>query len=547
MAGASLVDGMEVQVGYCSQTTAKLTVVALWDNGPLTVETAAGSASITTPLTGLGNDNPSRPGLYPLYYAHILISGLSPGAVVPYVVRKNGIEVRGSVRTLPSDTSPLGFLQGTCEHGEQFSPSDHFGMMRQYAETPRGVPTYFYVHVDDLWYVDSMRFFGFQPGFGQDSTTGLALTSTTVDPQDTGLAWDYCVSWLGYFGLLPSWKIARTADRLWWHRNMPMWAQWGDHEVASNWQRGHGGQGDWYGPLETPAYSADSDFSPVGTANFFANVAKPLWEALFGQCRPGVLRAGGQHWGASWGPCAWVAVDMNTYADGRHGLTTGSGAGTGRQADGSINAGSGTTALPYLGSAQIGDIQGYYQAQDKPFNFLFTANGISSHNEPWAQWWVSDFDDLMKRATTGLLNQTRLNGTTGKLCVLKGDSHALHVAAYYSDGSAGGLGGAAYNGPVLYEICPGTINGSATASVSFQYAIQGLRIHYLKSATSSRARHIHGFTHVEVRADLSPQTCTVRLLDTTGGSPVVAWEGSWDASVPGNTLVKPAQPTRMGF
>lgn len=534
MAGASLVDGLAVRVGYCSQTQAKLTVVALWDNGPLTIDVGAGTAAITTPLTGLGNDNPARPGVFPLYYAHITVSGLQPGTITSYVVRKNGLEVAGTLRTLPADGQPFSFLMSTCEHGEQFSPVNVWKAMRDYVEAQEVRPS-FYVHVDDLWYADSMRFFGFQPGFGQDSVTGLALTSTTIDPQDTGLSWDYCVSWLGHFGLLPSWTMARNPDRLWWHRNMPLWAQWGDHEVASNWQRGHGGQGNWYGHNESPAYSTDTDFTPVGTTNFFTNVAKANWEALFGQARPGVLRAGGQHWGTTVGPLALSAVDMNTYADGRHNLTTGNGTGCGRKADGTTDLGaSGNTGLPYLGSNQIGDILNFHHNAQKPFNIVFTANGIGSHNEPWAQWWVTDFDDFVRRSTTGVLNSPWMNGTSGKLCILKGDSHALHVSSYHADGTAGGLGGSSHTGKELWEICPGTVNGSATASVSFAFRVQGMKLHLIKCGTASRSRHIHGFTHVEVRPEASPQRLDVRLVDTSDGGAFPVWSGRWLANVAGN-------------
>lgn len=547
MTARALVDRMEARVGFCTQTTAKLTIVALQDTGALSVSCTGGSVSITTPLTGIGDDHPTHGAeQFPLYYAHVDISGLSPGQTYTWQASKNGIGIEGTLRTMPADGQDYAFVMSTCERGTQFSPVDVHQILRDYCAA-QTIPVYWYAHIDDLWYTDSERI-GWGNPLASDPASGLALSNTGSggDPQDTGLAWDYSVNWAGYFGLLDSWAYSRRPSRMWWHRNMPMWAQWGDHEVASNWQRGHGGQGSWYGPKETPAYSADGDFAPVGTEDFFASVARPLWEALFGQASPPKLRAGGQHWAVSVGPVAFAAVDMNTYADGRHGLTTGSGADSGRQADGSVNAATGDTTLPYLGSDQIGDLLGYYAAQAKPFNVLFTSNGIASHNEPWGQWWVDDFDDLMTRATVGTLNSSGLNGATGKLCVLKGDTHSLHAVSYRSNGAAGGLGGASYSDHELWEICPGTLNGSGTAATSFQYKLFGQRVHLKRDATGPRGRDYHAFLHVTVHASETPQRMVVRMVETTSGQAEVIWQGQWRADVAGNGFARVNEAQNIG-
>lgn len=548
MTARALVDRMEARVGFCTQTAAKLTIVALQDAGTLSVSCSGGSVSITTPLTGIGDDHPTHgSGQFPLYYAHVDITGLAAGQVYTWQATKNGISIAGTLRTLPAEGQDFAFAMSTCEHGEQYSPVDVHQVMREYCEAQE-VPTYWYAHIDDLWYVDSMRDWGGAGSLATDPSTGIGLSNPGAggDPQDTGLAWDYAVNWAGYFGLLHKWPYSRRESRLWWHRNMPMWAQWGDHEVASNWQRGFGGQGDWYGPHEWDGVVLEADFAPVGTDDFFAQVAKPLWEALFSQAMPPRLRAGGQHWGVSVGPVAFTAPDMNTYADGRHGLTTGTGADSGRQADGSVNAATGDATLPYLGGDQIGDLLGYYGAQAKPFNIVFTANGICNHNEPWGQWWVNDFDDFVKRAGVGVLNSAGLNGTTGKLCVLKGDSHAIHVVSYRSDGTAGGLGGASYSGHELWEICPGTLNGSGTAGVTFPYKILRQRVHLKRDATGPRGRDYHAFLHVTVHASETPQRMVVRMVETTSGQAEVIWQGQWRADVAGNGFARVNEAQNIG-
>jgi len=544
MTARSLIDGLAVRIGYCTRTTAALTVVALQDAGTLAVTCSGGTVAITVPLTGIGDDHPTYgAGQFPMYYAKVDIAGLTPGTLYTYTVAKNGNAVSGSFRTMPAAEEDYAFAMSTCEHLAQYSPVPVHQVMRDYCEA-QDTPCYFYAHVDDNAYLDTTRFFGYQPAAGQDGLTGLQFSNLSLDPQATGLAWDYCIGYLGYFGLLPSWTYTTRPDRMWWHRNMPLWSQWGDHEVGSNWKRGYGGQGNWYGP---PGYSAASDFSPVGNAHadFFAEVAEPLWEALFGQALPPKLGASGQHWGTSYGPVAFAAIDCNTFIDGRHGLAPGTGANSGRQADGTVKAATGDATLPFLGATQIGEILGHYTAAAKPFNILFTSDGLASHNEPWGQWWVADSDDFIRRADSGVLNNAQLNGTTGKLAILKGDTHALHVSSYHSDGTAGGLGGSDYNGKELWEICPGTLNASGTVNTTFQYRIFGERLRAIRCGTGPRARNYHGFVHVTVRASATPQRAEVRLVETTTGQAEVIWSGQWSADVPGNAFMPLAARPRL--
>lgn len=538
MSGASLIDRLSARMGYVSQTTAKITVVALQDTGTLSVTCSGGTPTITTALTGLGTDHTSHPGVPVLYYAKIDITGLVADQSYTWTVSKNGNTVSGSFRTMPADGSDFSFVMATCEACDIPGPIDVSRLLRNYIEQQTSPPVHFYAHIDDNLYPDLERAWGAPATRSGDVATGLQLTKPegdpTGDPEDTGLSGDYCINYARYFGLLPDDKYTSNADRLWVQRNVPFVAQWGDHEVASNWNRGVGGAGNWYGG---PAgYSAAPGFV-ASPANFFNNISVPNWEALFGQARPSKLGASGQHWGFTQGPLCIVACDMNTFADGRHGLTLAAGAaqGTGKQVDGSIDLTGGISAsLPYLGTQQITDILNYFAASDKPFNILCTANGISSHNEPWGQFWPTDFLDLMQRTTIGVLNNPRLNGTTGKLIILKGDTHALHVTSYHSNGAASGLGGASYNNTELWEVCPGTINGSATAGVTFPYLRYGGRIRRAKSGAASNARKIHGFVHVIVRASRSPQEMEIRLIDTTDGSHEVLWSGTFNANTAGN-------------
>jgi len=549
MAGASLVDRLGAQVGYCSQTTARITLVALQDTGTLAVTCSGGSVAVGAAIP-LGADNPARVGEPVLYVWQATITGLTAGQRYTWTASKNGLSVSGSLRTMPADGQDFSFTFSTCEHHETFSPANGARLLRQYIEAQEAiVPVYWHNHTDDLLYADSDRSWGLQDYISGDQASGLRLTipegTPNGDPEVTGLSWDYCVNWARYFGLMPAAQYSNNADRLWTLHNVPWHTQWGDHEVASNWQRGYGGFGQWHGPHEWEGVVTEPDFRAVGTDNFFANVATVNWEALWGQCRPGKLGTG-QHWGFTLGPMAFCAVDMNTHADGRHGLTVGTGANTGRQADGSIQAAAGDTTLPYLGTQQITDILTFFQTANKPFNVLFSANGISAHNEPWGQWWVSDFDDLMTRASIGVLNNPRLNGTTGKLVILKGDTHTLHVVSHHANGTAGGLGGSGHTGKELWEICPATINGSSAARTNFTPAILGQRLRFLADCIQSNTRKVHGFVHVTVHASETPQRVSFKLVETTRGAHDVVWSGQWTTDATGNGFQRLGDAPRVG-
>lgn len=538
MSGASLIDALAVRVGFVSQTAAKLTAVALQDTGVLDVSCSGSPGISVSALSGIGTDHPSHPGEPILFYSHIDITGLTAGTYYTWEVTKNGHTVSGSFSTLPAASQDFSFVVTTCEASDIPAPSNGMSLLRQYV-TDQQVS--FHVHVDDLLYADTERSWGRPATRSGDVATGLRLTKpqgvANGDPQETGLSADYCINWARYFGLIPDDTYTAHTDRMWMHRNVPFMAQWGDHEVASNWNRGVGGFGLWFGG---PAgYSTAPGFT-ASPAGFFDNVSVVNWEALFGQSHPAKIGASGQHWGFTQGPLCVVACDMNTFADGRHGLVLASGTsqGTGKQVDGSVDLTGGISAdLPYLGTQQITDILNFFNASDKPFNILFTANGITSHNEPWGQFWPTDFLDLMTRASIGVLNNPRLNGTTGKLVVIKGDTHALHVTSYHSNGTAAGLGGAGHTGKELWEVCSGTVNGSSTANVSFPYLRYAARIRRVKSAVASNARKVHGFVHVTVRASSTPQELELRLIDTTDGEYETLWSGVWRSDTPGNAPV----------
>ena len=538
MTGAAIIDKLSARMGYVSQNSAKLTIVSLQDTGTLAVTCPGATVTISTALTGLGTDHTGHVGVPVLYYAKADFSGLQPDSAYSWTVTKNGLSVSGSFRTLPSDGQDWSFVMSTCDACDIPSPANGMTPFRAYIEAQTTPRVYFYAHIDDNIYSDLERAWGTPAYRSGDVATQLRLTKPegdpTGDPEDTMLSADYCINYARYFGLLSDDMYTSSADRMWIQRNLGFVSQWGDHEVASNFERGVGGSGKWYG--DSTRSSSSPGFVAL-TAGFLANTAAPNWEALFGQARPSKLGASGQYWGFTQGPVCMVACDMNTFANGDHGLTLAAGVnpGTGKQPDGSVDLTGGISAdLPYLGTQQITDILSYFAASDKPFNILFTQNGISSHNEPWGQFWPTDFLDLMQRASIGVLNNPRLNGTTGKLIILKGDTHALHVTSYHSNGAASGLGGASYNNKELWEVCPGTINGSATAGVTFPYLRYAGRVRRSKSGTASNARKLHGFVHVIVRASRSPQEMEIRLIDTSNGDAEVLWSGTFNSSTAGN-------------
>lgn len=538
------VAGVAVRVGYCGQTTAKILVASL-RGGAVTASCSGGSVAVPT-LIGHGDDNPAQVGKYVCATGVLQITGLSPFTTYTYSVTVDGQTLDGSFTTLPSsDVVDWGFFMQTCEHrsaGSQWMKEPIYSRVRELAAASN-VPVLFTAHIDDILYADIFKFFGRSQ---TDPVTGLYITAGGGQQGAcaTGLQWDYAVAWCGWLGLLPSVAELAHEDRKWLMRNMPFWAIWGDHEIGGD----HGSlvyDGLGSSSVSWGANRAAYNNGTGNTANLEAK-AEAMYEAFcVSACAPPrqmvdggpASQAGAQYWGVAVGPMRFFAFDRNKYSQpynacdlgdthtyGRAGTPFfGTCAGATKPTRTELGVLTDTQPTAQLGEPQLTDMLTWLD-NDEPFKVIFAPNGISRHNQPWNEMWPGEFEDYIGRATVGLMKNSKTNGTTGYSVHLKGDTHGLGVVSYHADGTSAGLGGASVVGGELWEICPGTINGSTIGGSLFTGTIYaGGKLRYKKNGVAQGDRQLAGVLHCRVYGARSPKEFQVDLVELPAKQ--VLWSG----------------------
>lgn len=548
------VPGVAVQVGYCGQTTAKLLVVSL-RGGAVTATCSGGSVSVPT-LVGQGDDNPAQAGKYVAATGVVEITGLSPWTRYTYRVTVDGETVDGSFLTQPSDSAtPYGFLMWTCEHRSangQWMKEDVYGDIKSLVENAPE-PILFAAHIDDIVYADIFKFFGSNQ---TDPTTGLYITAGAgvQGPCATGLAWDYAVAWCGWLGLLPSVSELAVEPRKWLKRNLSLWAMWGDHEIGGD-HCSHVYDGLAANSVSWGCNRAAYNNGQPGTAGNLEGTAEAMYEAFcVSACAPPrqstdggpATQSNAQYWGAVVGPVRFFAFDRNKYAEpynacdtgdthtyGRAGTAfAGTCAGATKPTRTELGYATDTAPTAFLGATQLTDMLNWLN-NDEPFKIVLASNGISRHNQPWNEMWPAEFEDYIGRASIGLMNNPKTNGTTGWSCHLKGDTHGLHVTSYHANGTSTGLGGAGVASGELWEICPGTVNGSTIGGSLFGGTIwAGGKLRYLKAGVQQGDRQLAGILHCRVQADLPAKRLRVTLVRLPGLRSL--WSGYQESGQSGN-------------
>lgn len=496
---------------------------------------------------GYGDDNPAQVGKYVCATGVLQIIGLSPFSRYTYSVTVDGQTIDGSFTTLPaSDAVDWGFFMQTCQHRSgalgQYMKEPVFSRVRELAESS-DVPVLFTAHIDDMLYVDIFKEFGRSQ---TDPTTGLYITAGAGQqgPCATGLQWDYAVGWCGWLGLLPSVAELYHDDYKWLMQNMPMWCLWGDHEIGGDhcsfvYDGLGGGSVSW--GCNRAAYNNGTG----GTANLEAK-AEAMYEAFcVSACAPPRQSADGgpasqanaQYWGATVGPVRFFAFDRNKYAQpynacdlgdthtyGRPGTAfAGTCSGVTKPTRTELGVLTDTAPTVFLGATQLTDMLTWLN-NDEPFKVIFAPNGISRHNQPWNELWPAEFDDYIGRASIGLMKNGKTNGTTGYSVHLKGDTHGLGVVSYHANGTGTGLGGASVASGELWEICPGTINGSTIGGSLFGGTIHaGGKLRYKKNGVSQGDRQLAGVLHCKVYGSRSPKEFQVDLVELPQKQ--VLWSG----------------------
>ena len=559
------VAGVAVRVGYCGQSTAKLLACSL-RGGEVSASCSGGSVSVPT-LVGQGDDNPAQVGKYVAATGVVEITGLSPFTGYTWSVTVDGQTITGSFKTLPADAiTDYGFLMWTCESysvGHRWQKGDVYADIKETVETA-AEPILFSAHIDDLGYFDIFKYVGASQ---TDATTGLYTTAGAGQqgPMSTGLAWDYAVGWCAWLGLLPSRPALSTESRLWMMRNLPLWSQWGDHEIA-----GDHCSGVYVGPADS-SYQWGCNRATYNNGQIPAGinleaVAESMYEAFCASaCAPPRQAADGgpasqvnaQYWGAVVGPVRFFSFDRNKYAlpfnacdlgdthsYGRAGSTmAGTCAGATVPTRTELGVLTDTQPTEFLGATQLNDMLTWLN-NDEPFKVIFASNGIARHNQPWADRWPTEFDDFIGRPSTGLMQNPKTSGTDGYSCFIKGDTHGLHVTSYHANGSDG-LGSAAVASGELWEICSGTINGSTIGGNLFINAIScGGKLRYGKCGVTQGDRTISAFTQVRVLASLAQAELHVSLVQTPGQRTV--WSGFQKVGQAGNGFQYLTNPTLVG-
>lgn len=545
------VPGVAVRIGYCSQTTAKILVVSL--RGGTVSATCSGGSVVVPTLAGKGDDNPAQVGKYVAATGVVEISGLSAFTRYTYSITCDGKTVSGSFTTLPADAvTDYSFTMWTCENRSAASQWMKEPVYKQVRELVEGsdVPVLFTAHIDDNLYADIFKFFGINQ---TDPTTGLYVTagSGQQGPCATGLQWDYAVAWCGWIGLLPSVAELAQDDRLWVFRNVPLWTIWGDHEIGGDHCSSvYDGLG--VASLRWGCNRATYNNGEPNTANLEAK-AEEMYEAFCASaCTPPRLaadggpasQAGAQYWGAVVGPVRFFAFDRNkhalpynacdagdTHTYGRAGTpSAGTCAGATKPTRTELGVLTDTQPHGMLMEPQLTDMLGWLN-NDEPFKVIFASNGISMHNQPWNEYWPNEFEDYVGRASTGLMQNPKTNGTTGYSCHLKGDTHGLGVVSYHANGSTG-LGGASVASGELWEICPATINGSTIGGNLFNVIHAGGKRRYVKCGVTQGDRQLASTLYCKVLASLPAREFHVSLIQLPNKQ--VVWTGFQKEGQTGN-------------
>lgn len=561
------VPGVSVRVGYCGQATARILVASL--RGGVVSATCSGGAVSAPTLVGRGDDNPAQVGKYVCATGVVEISGLSPFTAYTYSITVDGITRSGSFRTLPADdATDYGFLMWTCEHrsaSSQWQRGSMYQHMREVIEAS-DVPILFAAHIDDLFYPDIFKFFGVDQ---TDPTTGLYVTAGTGQQGAcaTGLQWDYAVSWCAWLGLLPSVAEMAEPHRQWVRENLPLWGMWGDHEIAGD----HCSM--VYDGLGANSVSRGCNRAAYnnGEPNM-ANLevrAEEMYEAfVVSACAPPRLaadggpanQAGAQYWGAVIGPVRFFGMDRNKYSEPYNARDTGDTHAYGRVGSNFYGVSDGVATKPtrselgyatdtqpvhMLGQQQLDDMLAWFNA-DEPFKVVMAPTGISRHNQPWSDMWPQEFDDYIGRAGTGLLKNPKTNGVTGYSCHLKGDTHGMSVVSYHANGTAGGLGGTSTASGELWEICPGTINGSTIGGSLFGGMVHaGGKLRYVKCGVTQGDRTLSAMVVGRVYASRAPKELQIDIVQMP--SKTVLWSGYQRVGQSGNHFqYRPERRGRIG-
>ncbi len=446
-----------VVYGNVGDTTATMTLSVI------TGTTATGDVSLTVngssvsigAWTAIGTDAPAfiQPaGTVPHPYngssagsvVTVNLTGLNPFPQAnPYSISVLGVEkVTGNIITQAQPRDDVVAFVATCNSmlvsrrgagtankaPQEPHATGSFSHIRAFAEknatvNPGQLDVGALFIIDDVIYAD-------QTYIDDSLGTGHLMSSTDLDPEGTKLAYDYCLAWFNFLGMYEDAKDTlyqgfeqwwgRNEDRLWCLRNLPLFAQRGDHEFTDD-----------YGMVTN---------TRAGDTGWYANAMEP-YNAIIAPCQGATLQeAAGvgtgdpsaNHWAVTIGPCRFVSADA---------VYNGSGDGSSFSC---INSVTNILDNATAGQSQIKDLLVGVDV-DTPFHTVLwplqlrrwndSATGKETSGCSWSYRDMNSTEYDLLILDTGnteksIMDNPRLNGTTGQCDFMCGDFHAPAVLHY---------------------------------------------------------------------------------------------------------------------
>lgn len=398
------IDRIRCRVGFVSQHKAKIKLIT-FNNKPIRANSSGGRTQVSKlkPLGGSGSLS---------HFCHVgtlTIRNLVPFRRYTYALQHEGERITGSFRTIPDDDlTPYSILTTTCDSPSAFSapPDGWTGHMKELIRTlsPTVIAN---AHIDDVFYPDGFKI-SHKGGGSTDPETGIRqinipMRSWTDNANPRQAENDYIIAWLAYFGMFPRWVTwLNHPNRQWLYRNIAHWDQFGDHE--------------FYGD----AHSQTDERPRIDNGGVFPELDRicgKLWERFIGDCGPPRIRDGEYYWGMKFGPMNYVAYDRITHCKPYDAADRGNShqiadpdSDWSKTANRPTNPTLADLNLPtnqaprdFLGEQQVTDILNHLDS-DHPFKCVFSSNGISGHNQPYADWWPDEWWDILCRRREFVVN-----------------------------------------------------------------------------------------------------------------------------------------------
>lgn len=483
-----------LRFGYSDGTTMAVVGYSL-SSTDIVIALSVGGGVTLNGMAQLGTDDPNLSATMPeaMFVDSDTLSSLTASTEYSYTATQGANSITGTFRTAPEAADDFSFFVGTCDNVSSLG-GDAAGMythIKDYMQNG-ALPTACLIHLDDHYgYVD-------RNAVDDTAGTGHRILESAADARDSATVYDYAVGVAANLGLYsdagdPYVAGGHDTDRQYVFGNLPVWPQWGDHDLGANnmgWDVAIDGAG---GP-------------PTSTTQY--TNAKAVWDKVLLPLQPTAIDgANSNAWGANLG-CTYIAA--------MDGVSTASGNGTVEAAP---------TTL--FGATQIASVlSGLNNTQ--PFKILGLANGIryltegvgtftenSSGSQLPIALHATEYQALFTD-NNALMDLPQTNGKQGTFLTVHGDYHGLKMQK--------NLGTNGTHDEWFYSINSGTLTGAINfkkipASTTPYEAIAGeiSTVEYSDGSPSGTGDNQHNYwaLRFDVYGSRYPKELHVYLLDKT--------------------------------